>query len=232
MLDDLLVAIGAAVFCGGAAYFLGPWLFKRIPEPALDEGETKLPYRALATRRAAVWCGIAGAFSGGVLGANLGWSAPLAPWLALAVVGSVLGYVDLRTRFLPSAIIWPTYVVVALLLLAASAGTGDWSAFVRAVVAAVVGFVVFYLLWWVYPAGIGFGDVRLSGLLSGALGWLGWSHAIVGVYGGFVLGAVLGVLLTLMKVFDRKAFAFGPFMLVGALAGVIFGAPLARVYLG
>lgn len=232
MLDDLLVALGAAVLCGGAAYFLGPWLFKRIPEPELDEGETKLPYRALATRRTAIWCGIAGVVSGGVLGASLGWSAPLAAWLALAVSGSVLGYVDLRTRFLPSAIIWPTYVVVALLLLAASAGTGDWSAFGRAVVAAAAGFIVFYLLWWVYPAGIGFGDVRLSGLLSGALGWLGWSHAIVGVYGGFVLGAILGVLLTVTKVFDRKAFAFGPFMLVGALAGVVFGGPLARVYLG
>ncbi|MFC0623937.1 prepilin peptidase [Kribbella deserti] len=232
MQSNLAVALAALVVCGGAAAFLGPWLFRRIPEPELDEGDTKLTYRSLATRRAAIWCGIGGAIAGVVLGLKLDWSAPLAAWLALAISGAVLCYVDLRTRYLPSAIIWPTYAVVALLLLGASAATGDWGAFGRAAAAGAVGFAVFYLLWFVYPAGIGFGDVRLSGLLSGALGWLGWSEMVIGVYGGFVLGAVLGVLLTALKVFDRKAFAFGPFMLVGALAGVVLGEPVARAYLG
>lgn len=232
MRDSLAAAVAAAVLCGVAAFLLGPWLLRRIPEPELDEDETKIPYAALAGRRAAVWCGLFGAVAGGVFGARLGWSAPLAAWLALAVSGAVLGYIDLRTRFLPSAIIWPSYLVVGVLLVIASAVSGDWGALGRAVIAGAAGFAVFYLLWWVYPAGIGFGDVRLSGLLSGALGWLGWSEVVIGVYGGFVIGAILGVLLTLAKVFERRSFAFGPFMLAGAVLGVAVGEPLARAYVG
>ncbi|HEU4948980.1 MAG TPA: prepilin peptidase, partial [Kribbella sp.] len=80
---------------------------------------------------------------------------------------------------------------------------------------------------------VGFGDVRLSGLLSAALGWLGWGQLVTGLYGGFFLGAVLGIALTLAKVFKRKEmFPFGPFMLVGALMGVLAGGPLAHAYLG
>jgi leader peptidase (prepilin peptidase)/N-methyltransferase len=66
-----------------------------------------------------------------------------------------------------------------------------------------------------------------------ALGWLGWGQLVSGLYGGFLLGAVLGIVLTAAKVFKRKElFPFGPFMLVGALAGVLVGGPLERLYLG
>jgi len=34
------------------------------------------------------------------------------------------------------------------------------------------------------------------------------------------------------KVFERKAFAFGPFMLAGALLGATFGGQIASTYLG
>lgn len=218
-----VVAVAGAAGCGVVAWAVGPWLLSRIPEPELDEQETKPPYAELAGRPAAWWCGGLAAAAGGLLGWRIGWAAPLAAWLVLAIAGAVLGYVDLRTRFLPSAIIWPTYGVVTLLLVLASVLTGDWAALLRAVLAGGGTFAVFYLLWWVYPAGLGFGDVRLSGLLGGALGWFGWAELVIGMYGGFVLGAVLGLLLMAVKVFERKAFAFGPFMLAGALLGVLAG---------
>ena len=59
-----------------------------------------------------------------------------------------------------------------------------------------------------------------------ALGYLGWSEWVVGIYGGFLLGAVIGGVLSLLKVVDRKGYPFGPFMLVGALVGVVVGQPL------
>ena len=133
---------------------------------------------------------------------------------------------------MPSAIIWPTYGVVTVLLVAASAASGDWHALLRALIAGAVTFALFWVLWWVYPSGLGFGDVRLSGLLGGALGWLGWAEVITGVYGGFLLGAILGLLLVALKVFHRKVFAFGPFMLAGAVVGVLIGNSVANAYLG
>jgi leader peptidase (prepilin peptidase)/N-methyltransferase len=171
--------------------------------------------------------------AGGVVGWRIGFSGGLVAWLALAVSGAVLGYIDARTRYLPSAIIWPTYGVVAVALVGAAAVTGEWGSLRRAAIAGVIGFGVFYLLWFVFPRGVGFGDVRLSGLLAVALGWLGWGEFVSGLYGGFFLGAVLGILLTAAKVFRRKEmFPFGPFMLAGAVLGVLFGGPLERLYLG
>jgi len=229
----LLAASAGVVLCGPAAYLLGPWLLRRIPEPILEEGETKPLYAELAGPRAAYWCGASAAVTGGLLGWTLGTSPALVAWLILAVVGAVLGYIDTRTRYLPSAIIWPSYVLVGVALVIASAVSGEWVSLRRAAIAGVIGFGVFYLLWYVFPRGVGFGDVRLSGLLSMALGWLGWGELVTGLYGGFFLGAVIGVVLTLAKVFKRRQlFPFGPFMLVGALIGVLAGGSLADLYLG
>ncbi|MFC5263013.1 prepilin peptidase [Kribbella qitaiheensis] len=229
----LLAASAGVVLCGPAAYLLGPWLLRRIPEPILEEGETKPLYAELAGPRAAYWCGASAAVAGGLLGWTLGNSPALVAWLILAVVGAVLGYIDTRTRYLPSAIIWPSYLVVGLALVVGSAVSGEWDSLRRAAIAGVIGFGVFYVLWYVFPRGVGFGDVRLSGLLSMALGWLGWGELVTGLYGGFFLGAVIGIVLTLAKVFKRRQlFPFGPFMLVGALIGVLVGGPLERLYLG
>ncbi|TCO32627.1 leader peptidase (prepilin peptidase)/N-methyltransferase [Kribbella steppae] len=232
--DNALLAAGAGVvFCGPAAYLIGPWLMRRIPEPTLEEGEVKIPYADLASRRAAFWCGLLAAVSGGLVGWFLGTTAVLVAWLLLAVAGAVLGYIDARTRYLPSAIIWPSYLVIGLALLGAAVVSGEWGSFRRAVLAGVIGFAVFYVLWFVFPRGVGFGDVRLSGLLGMALGWLGWGEFITGLYGGFFLGAIVGIALIVGKVMTRKQMVpFGPFMLIGALAGVVLGGSLAELYVG
>jgi leader peptidase (prepilin peptidase)/N-methyltransferase len=206
---------------------------RRIREPELEEGETKTPYVSLAGRRAACWCAGLAAVAGGLLGWLLGLDAALPAWLVLAVAGAVLGYIDARTRYLPSVIIWPTYAVVSAALITAAVVTGEWGSLRRAAIAGAIGFGVFYVLWFAFPRGVGFGDVRLSGLLGIALGWLGWGQFVSGLYGGFFLGALVGIVLVATRVMNRKQMVpFGPFMLVGALAGVLLGAPLERLYAG
>jgi leader peptidase (prepilin peptidase) / N-methyltransferase len=114
----------------------------------------------------------------------------------------------------------------------ASALSDDWGSLLRAAAGWLVAGGLFLVLWLVYPKGMGYGDVRLSGVLGIALGWLGWPELIIGVYAGFVLGALGGGGLALLRVVDRKRYPFGPFMLVGAVVGVLVGPPLSAWYLG
>ena len=84
---------------------------------------------------------------------------------------------------------------------------------------------------------MGFGDVRLAALLGLALGHVGWAELLVGVYSGFLVFGLPGLLLALVRwdrALLRTAFPFGPFMLVGALlgaAGRAVGGRLSRLRL-
>ena len=48
------------------------------------------------------------------------------------------------------------------------------------------------------------------------------------MYAGFLLGGVGGALLSMLRIVHRKRFPFGPFMLVGAMVGLLVGDWLAR----
>lgn len=193
-------------------------------------GDTRSPYTsptsvdwpALArTRGLAGWsAGVAGVAAGGVA-LVLGLDPSLPAWTALAVVGTWLAWIDWRTRLLPKRLVIPAYLVVGSALLVAGLLSGDRAALVRAAVGWIATFGVYALLWLVHPRGLGYGDVRLSGVLGMALGWIGWSALVVGAYAGFLLGAVLGGLLALARIVDRRGYPFGPFMLLGAWLGAV-----------
>lgn len=251
-LDTAAVTAAVGVVAG-----LGvPTLIGRIPEPVSDEAEvdeadTSTPedltdpaveppdtvaeepkelYVSIAAlpglrSRAALASGVVA----GLVGARLGWSWALLPLLYLVPVGVALAVVDWRTRLLPTKVIAPSYaVVVALAVLAAA--LGDWADLERAGWGWVVGGGTFLLLWLIYPQGMGYGDVRLSGVLGIALGFVGWGPLLVGVYAGFLLGGLGGALLTALRIVDRRAYPFGPFMLLGALVGILLGDWFTALY--
>jgi leader peptidase (prepilin peptidase)/N-methyltransferase len=85
-------------------------------------------------------------------------------------------------------------------------------------------------MWFIMP-GIGYGDVRLSGLLGLALGWLGWSELVVGVFAGAFLGGFGGALLALFRIVPRGRNPFGPHMLAGAAFAAACG-PWVATQLG
>ena len=240
---DLAVVAGAALF-GAAAGALLPAVLARLPEPEpapeLDPvspaGATatvKVPYVTLArTPGLAVGSAAAAATACALVAWRLGWSAPLPAWLYLAVVGVLLAWIDARTRLLPTRIVGPSYLIVAALLLAASAVEGDWHALARAGLGWAIAGGSFLLLWVIHPRGMGYGDVRLAGILGMALGWLGWAEFGIGMYAGFLLGGVVGAVLVLLHLVDRKRYPFGPFMLAGALVGLVWGPAIVDWYVG
>jgi leader peptidase (prepilin peptidase)/N-methyltransferase len=161
---------------------------------------------------------------GALIGLAIGWTWGLVMWVPLVPVGVALAVVDWRTRLLPSYVIRPTAAALVVLSLVGWAVTGDTATLVRALIGGLVALVFYFVCFFIYPRGLGFGDVRLAGTLGVALGWLGWGQWVVGLYSGFLLGGIIGGLLAVLKVVDRKGFPFGPFMLLGAVVGVLWGA--------
>lgn len=166
---------------------------------------------------------ITSALVGAALGASTGLDWILPCLVFLTPVGVALAVVDWRTMLLPTRVIAPSYAVVIALLLLAAAVQRDPHALLGAALGWAVAGGLFWLLWFIYPRGMGYGDVRLSGILGLALGYLGWAELLVGVYAAFLIGGFGGLLLSRLRIVHRKRFPFGPFMLVGAVVGVLFG---------
>jgi leader peptidase (prepilin peptidase)/N-methyltransferase len=161
---------------------------------------------------------------------GLSWELPA--YLYLTSVGVALAFIDLDTKRLPNVLTLPSYPIMAGLLLIPAAVDGLWGDYGRALLGALALFVFYLLLALVYPAGMGMGDVKLAGVLGMALGWLGWAEWVVGSFLAFVLGAIVGLSLMLMRRAGRRsAIPFGPFMLAGTFLGILLGPPIADWYL-
>jgi leader peptidase (prepilin peptidase) / N-methyltransferase len=197
----------------------GRTLKEPVPEPP------KEPYVDLAARAGlAPRLAVAAAVSGIVVGLALGWDWSLVFWMPLLPLGVALAWIDWHTRLLPADLVYPAYVVAIVGVVVAAVAAHDYSALERAVLGGVLAFALYAVLWFVYPPGLGFGDVRLAGVLGLTLGFLGWGPMLVGLYGGFLLGGVIGALLRLSRVVRQRHVPFGPFMLIGVLVGIAWGA--------
>ncbi len=163
-----------------------------------------------------------GLFPAAVLPALLYWAA----------VGIALTLIDFDHHRLPNAIVLPSYIVTAALLLLASVLTGDYGRLLTAAIGVIALGGLYWVLAVAYPGGMGFGDVKLAGALGMLLGWLGWAHLIVGGFSAFLLGGLFGLLLMAARRATRKSrVPFGPFMLAGAWVGILAGTAIAEFYL-
>ncbi|MBC7592560.1 MAG: prepilin peptidase [Kineosporiaceae bacterium] len=148
----------------------------------------------------------------------------LVAFLFLAAVSVALALIDIDVHKLPNAIVLPAYAVGAVLLSSASIVSGEYSVLLRAGIAMAALFLAYFLMAFLYPAGMGLGDVKLAGVLGLYLGWVGWGAVIVGALGAFILGGIYAFVLILGKRANRKSgIPFGPWMLVGAWLGIGIG---------
>lgn len=153
--------------------------------------------------------------------------------LYFAAVSVALAGIDLDTHKLPNAIVLPSYLVVGLLLAAASVIVGDLGYLLRAAIGAAVLFAAYFVMALVYPGGMGMGDVKLAGVIGLMLGFLGWGTLVVGAFAAFLLGGLFGIALLVGRRANRKSgIPFGPWMLAGAWLGIFIGERVWNGYLG
>jgi len=164
---------------------------------------------------------------------RLGADPALPAFLYLAGVGIALALIDLDAHRLPNVLTLPSYPVGVVALAIAAGVRGSATPLVRGLLGMVALFALYFLLALAHPGGMGFGDVKLAGVLGLYLGWLGWGPWAVGAVAAFLLGGLTGMaLMAAGRAGPKSRIPFGPFMLAGCLLGVLAGAPLAAAYAG
>jgi len=95
----------------------------------------------------------------------------------------------------------------------------------------VVPWALFFVINFVSPRAMGFGDVRLALLIASDWGWLGAGYAFLGFIRGQRAGSVVGVtMIALGKAGRRTPIPFGTFLAAGAVVAVLAGAPVVNWY--
>lgn len=184
----------------------------------------------ISARYPLVEAGTALAFALVALATGPSWVLPA--YLYGAAIAIALTLIDIETHRLPNVIVLGSYPVVVALLAVAAWGTGDWGSLVRALLGGAALFAFYLLLVIVYPAGMGLGDVKLAAIIGAYLASVGWGTLVVGGFAGFLLGGIFSVVLVGARSAGRKtAIPFGPWMLLGAVVGMVVGERVWDAYL-
>ncbi|GAC1317294.1 MAG: A24 family peptidase [Acidimicrobiales bacterium] len=139
--------------------------------------------------------------------------------------------IDLDHFIIPNRVIYPTLAATIPLLLVAAAVGDDWGKARTAAIGGVGGFFALFVVHTISPRGMGFGDVRLAGVIGMMLGWLGLGYVALALFLSFLLASVVGIFLLATRIRGRKdAVPFGPFMAAGAVVAALWGSRLLDAY--
>ena len=174
----------------------------------------------------------------GAFAARFGATPALAAYGVLALGLVAITAIDIEHRIVPIRVLYPTLGLMSVLLVVASTLDGRFGALGHAAVAGVGAFGLFLAIHLAQPGGMGFGDVRLAGLVGVATGWLGpgWRGieiAAAAIMVAFVLGALVGTALMVVKGYGRKSkVPFAPFLAAGAVVALLWGNAIVHLWLG
>jgi leader peptidase (prepilin peptidase)/N-methyltransferase len=142
-----------------------------------------------------------------------------------------ISVIDLDHFIIPNRIVYPTLVLTIPMLAGAAAADGTWRRLEDALIGGAAGFGALLIIHLISPRGMGFGDVRLAGVIGVMVGWLGLWYLAVALFLAFLMASVIGVALIATRVKTRKdAVPFGPFMASGAVIAVLWGPVIVDAY--
>ncbi|WP_311259197.1 A24 family peptidase [Microbacterium sp. WCS2018Hpa-9] len=142
--------------------------------------------------------------------------------LMLFVIACRLVAIDIRTHRLPNRIVLPTLAALVVLGVADAIASGESTAMIRAVFGMLILGGFYAALRLLSREGMGGGDVKLAAVIGLILGWHSWQALAVGAASAFLLGALFSVSLMMLRRADGSTrIAFGPWMIIGALLGIL-----------
>jgi leader peptidase (prepilin peptidase)/N-methyltransferase len=146
----------------------------------------------------------------------------LLPALWLIPLGLAIGVIDLRTLIVPTRIVWPAFAVSVVLcgVVALVEGEPAWLLTGLVGMATLAG--PLFLIWFINPKGMGFGDVRLVVLLGWNVGFFAGTRPVAGLVLSLLcltLAALVGLVIGIAALGARGRKAqvpFGPALILAA----------------
>lgn len=247
------VSAGAGLLLGGELEFVVERLGERRPfdRPWWRCPSCATPYRgrglvpvanSLFLRRGCRSCrervshpwrpavlGVVGAVVLGAFAARIGDDIVLAAYAVFGLSMVAMSAVDFERQIIPNRLVYSTLAALVPLFVLSSLVDDRWVSLERAAIGGAAAFVAFLAVHLAVPRGMGFGDVRLAGVIGFATGWLGLGHAFVGFFAAFMLGALVGIVAMVVSGAGRKTrIPFGPFLAAGAAVTILWGSPVAH----
>lgn len=198
----------------------------------LDRREWRKP-------RWAVPISVVTAIALGLAALRLGWSAALLPLLALSAGMVAVSVVDLQCWRIPTLFVYATAAAVLVGLGVEAVVDGDSAVLTAAAIGTGVYLAILGGMHLVSPRMMGFGDVRLGGVIGLVVGPAGWreSELLMGAFSWSLLGIMLasvfgtvagGVVLVLRRRSSgpssgllKEPFPYGPWLCLGGYLTVL-----------
>jgi leader peptidase (prepilin peptidase) / N-methyltransferase len=140
----------------------------------------------------------------------------------------VLFFIDLETKLILNVIVYP--MMPAALLISSLYPQPALSQFTSALIGGAAGFILFLIIALVSRGGMGFGDVKLAGLIGLAVGF---PNIFTAIMLAILSGGLVAVVLLVFKIKKRKeGVPFGPFLAAGAMLTLLYGKDILGWYLG
>lgn len=175
------------------------------------------------------WIELVFATTFGALAAYFGFAWDLPAYLVAFAALIAITIVDIRHYIIPNRILYPALFLDIALFAVAAIALDDASAFLSALIGMGGAGLFFFIVWFVYPKGMGFGDVRLALLIGLITGWVSLANVFLGVFLGVFSGAAVGVLFVLMRFLThRDPIPYGPFLALGGVVSVLWGDTLVN----
>lgn len=151
-------------------------------------------------------------------------------WVLVSVIPFVaflaaMTVIDLRELRIPDKLTKPAAIAAVPLLALSMLSDYDDISLIRAFLGALAMGAFYFILFFIYPAGMGFGDVKLAPIIGAQVGFFGWIPEVRAlIFAYLVVGPVAILLLIFGRARMKTGFPFGPFMAIGAILALVLHA--------
>jgi len=176
---------------------------------------------AIPWRIVAIEAGTGAVFAG--LFWHYGLTVELVVLLSYTCLMLLILIIDLEHHLILNRVVYPA-MAAALLISYMNGSPGV----ISSLIGGAAGFLILFLVALAFRGGMGWGDVKMAGLMGLMLGW---PNILLALFLAVVAGGLVAVILWAARLRRRRqAIPFGPFLALATLASLIWGQPILAFY--